>query len=280
MGLAGPHPQLPTPPGENAQFFAPIDSNTMPASKVEAPVSGVISARRLVGLARGTDRESAEGDALVRRSSAVRSRPCPRLLHRLMHLHHRDLTLETEVAIAQVDNRVALWSVQDPAKPVQVGVIGGLGSTPTSCDMAPLTERIAIGESSGRVSVWDISDPSHPTEQRSWTDASSDIYSMEFSRDEHQLIGTSGDDVGWGWRLDSPDTHADFALNGEIGRPWDVRFLADGNHFAGSGDIGAVRIWDSSPELARQSLCSRIGDMLTADEWRRYLPGIQPRRVC
>lgn len=184
------------------------------------------------------------------------------------------------VAIAQVDNRVALWSVQDPAKPVQVGVIGGLGSTPTSCDMAPLTERIAIGESSGRVSVWDISDPSHPTEQRSWTDASSDIYSMEFSRDEHQLIGTSGDDVVWGWRLDSPDTHADFALNGEIGRPWDVRFLADGNHFAGSGDIGAVRIWDSSPELARQSLCSRIGDMLTAEEWRRYLPGIQPRKVC
>lgn len=186
----------------------------------------------------------------------------------------------TLLAIAEVDNRVTLWSTRDPAHPVQVGAVGGLGGVPTTLDMAPGSRRIAIGESSGRVSVWDISDPARPSEQRSWTDASSDIYSLDFSSDEHRLIGTSGDDVVWGWRLDSPATQADFALNGEIGRPWDVRFLADGDRFAGSGDLGAVRVWHGTAASAAQDLCSRIGDPLTAEEWRRYLPGIEPRKIC
>lgn len=184
------------------------------------------------------------------------------------------------MAIADADKAVSLWSVADPGHPSRVGAIAALASIPSTLDMAPVSARIAVGESSGRVSLWDISNPAEPTETRSWTDAGSDVYSLEFSPDELRLIGTSGDDVVWSWRLDSPATQADSALNGDIGRPWDVRFLDDGRRFAGSGDLGAVRIWDATPALAVADLCSRIGDPLTAEEWKRYLPGVEPRPVC
>lgn len=184
------------------------------------------------------------------------------------------------LAIAQADKTVTLWSLADPAQPTTVGALTGFASVPTMLDMSPTGRRIAVGESSGEVSLWSFDDPAHPSQLRSWKDASSDIYSLEFSPDERQLIGTSGDDVVWGWRLDSPATQAEFALDGQIGRPWDVRFLDDGRTFAGSGDEGAVRVWNATPALAVADLCTRIGDQLTAEEWHRYLPGIEPRTVC
>lgn len=94
------------------------------------------------------------------------------------------------------------------------------------------------------------------------------------------LAGTSGDDLVWGWRLDSSDADADFALSGDIGRPWDVCFIDGGAKFAVAGDSGGVRVWDSQPVAAARDLCSRLGDQLTPTEWRRYLPGVEPRAVC
>ncbi|MCC6497719.1 MAG: helix-turn-helix domain-containing protein [Propionibacteriaceae bacterium] len=183
------------------------------------------------------------------------------------------------LAIAQGDNTVSLWAVADPSNPAQVGSIS-LASTPTTITMSPSSQRIAIGEATGEVSVWDISEPAEAVRERTWDDATSDMYSLAFSPDATLLAGTSGDDIVWGWRLDSTDTDASFALSGDIGRPWDVRFIDGGARFAVAGDSGAVRVWDSDPTAAARSLCSRLGDQLTAAEWRRYLPGVEPRPEC
>jgi WD40 repeat protein/transcriptional regulator with XRE-family HTH domain len=184
------------------------------------------------------------------------------------------------LAIAQTDKSVALWSIADPASPQLAGSITGLTAVPATLDLAPHSSRIAIGEASGEVSLWDFSDLAHPVEQRTWHDPASSMYSLDFSPDERWLVGTSGDDLIWGWDLASDATTAHLALSGEVGRPWDVRFIDDGARFAVAGNSGAVRVWTSQADAAAQQLCASIGDQLTADEWKRYLPGIEPRKVC
>ncbi|MBN9105818.1 MAG: hypothetical protein J0I14_12520 [Propionibacteriaceae bacterium] len=184
------------------------------------------------------------------------------------------------LAIAQTDKSVALWSVAEPAAPQKVGSISGLAAVPASFDLAPRSSRIAIGEASGEVSLWDFTDPAHPVEQRSWRDPASSMYSLDFSPDERWLVGTSGDDLIWGWELSSDATEASFALSAEVGRPWDVRFTDAGARFAVAGNTGAVRVYPSQVPAAAAQLCSRVGTPLAAEEWKRYLSGIEPRTVC
>lgn len=184
------------------------------------------------------------------------------------------------VAIARADNSVAFWSLDDPTNPKEVGRIVGLATTPAAIDMAPNASRIAIGESSGEVSLWDFADPTKPTRVRAWHDPTSSMYSVELSPDGKWLVGTSGDDLIWGWDVESASQEAAIALSGEVGRPWDVRFIDDGHRFAVSGSTGAVRVWVTEVADATADLCRQIGAPLTEDEWDRYLPGIEPRAVC
>lgn len=183
------------------------------------------------------------------------------------------------LAIAQADKSVELWSVADPATPVLAGTISGLESVPSTIDASSVSQRLAVGESSGAVSLWDITDPAAPKRERSWNDPASAMYSLEFSPDDRRLVGTSGDDLIWGWDLTSPGPSLMFALSGELGRPWDVRYL-DTGRFAVSGNSGGVRVWAAEVGRARSELCQRLGTRLTELEWQRYLPGIASRSLC
>jgi hypothetical protein len=94
------------------------------------------------------------------------------------------------------------------------------------------------------------------------------------------LIAASGDERIWGWDLSllTDDTPV-FTLSGGVDRPWDVRFLT-GGRMAVSGGNGALRIWEVDQERATSQLCGLRGDPLSADEWRRYLPGITVSDPC
>lgn len=130
------------------------------------------------------------------------------------------------------------------------------------------------------MSIWDFSDPGEPKLTLTFADAHSAMYSLAFSPDERSLLGTSGDDLIWGWDLTEPSVHAAFAVDGDLGRPWDVRFIDSGRRFAVSGDSGRVRVLTAGSDDARRQLCEGRGDPLSDDEWARYLPGVQPRDPC
>lgn len=183
------------------------------------------------------------------------------------------------LAVALADRKVELWQVTDPANPTLVGTISGLETMPATINFAPTSPILAIGEESGAVSLWDISEPAAPTLTRRFDDAQSSMYSLAFSDDETLLVGASGDDLVWGWRLDEDQNSAWFSLNGDIGRPWDTRFL-DSTRLAISGVDGAVKVWNVDPVEARESLCAWRGDPMTTAEWERYLPGVRPIDPC
>lgn len=188
-------------------------------------------------------------------------------------------TAQSTLAVALASNRVALWSLTDPANPEAVGEIE-FATVPQT--VAALGDRslLGVGMQDGDVSLWDVSDPANPVRLRGFGDPRSGMYSLEFSPDGTLLIGTSGDDQIWGWDLTSEATTALFSLNGDLGRPWDARFIEAGARFAVSGSSGAVKVWTADPVAAKAQLCANRGDALTAEEWERYLPGVTPEDPC
>lgn len=186
----------------------------------------------------------------------------------------------TLLAVALAAKKVQLWSVADPAAPSLAGEITDVDSAPISVAYAASKPLLAVGSDSGHVTVWDTSDPSSPQRLHDLGDAHSSAYGVLFSPDAGTLVATTGDGLVWGWDLTRSQPRTRFALNGELGRTWDVRFLDRGKTMAVAGDNGGVRVWAADATAARDLLCRTRGDALSELEWARYLPGIAPRDPC
>lgn len=179
----------------------------------------------------------------------------------------------------QADADIQLWDVSAPARPVLVRKLG----VPTAlvAVFAHHSRALAVGTVDGDVSVWDVTDPVEPVRQKVLTDLRSGVNGFDFSPDDRVLVAGGGDERAWAWRLDdgdSPDAY--LALDGELGRANDVRFLNGGKILAVAGNNGIVRVWRFQVEDARRVLCERRGDPLTPDEWESYLPGVTPTDPC
>lgn len=178
------------------------------------------------------------------------------------------------------DDAVQLWDVGNPHKPTMVSAIDHSASTPSVATFANRSNALAIGTSTGEVSLWDISDRGAPVEQQSYRDPTAWINSLVFSPDDSTLVAGGGDNLVWAWRLDSTGAQAYLALDGQIGRTNDVRFLDGGRVLVGAGGDGDLKTWLFHSADARAALCDRRGAPLTTDEWEQYLPGVSVRDPC
>ncbi|MEA5115992.1 MAG: WD40 repeat domain-containing protein, partial [Propionicimonas sp.] len=183
------------------------------------------------------------------------------------------------LAVAMAADKVGVWSVTDPAAPVLETTIDTT-AVPSSVTFASAGRRLAVGLDSGLVEVWDLTTPAEPVKVREYGDPRSGIDATSFSQDGKLLVAASGDDHVWGWDLTSDATAAVFSVEGALGGLWDVRFVRGGTGFAVSGSTGAVKLWDADPSRADDWACAVRGDALTEAEWKRYLPGVEPRDPC
>lgn len=184
------------------------------------------------------------------------------------------------LAVPTVDNAVELWNVRDPAHPSLAGKVADVGALPTYAAFANRSALLAIGTDAGRVSVWDVSDPAVPVQRHSYGDPHAAVYATVFSPDDQTLAAGNGDGLVWAWHLDRPDSTAYLALDGGLGRVSDVRFLSGGARLVAAGDNGTVRLWTADLASAHAELCANRGDVLTPDEWTRYLPGVTAHDPC
>lgn len=233
-----------------------------------APDSGLVVAMEDAGFEFALLRADAEGGLVE-----VAKVPAPKAAMVWFSADSRTL------AVAMPDHRIVLWDVTDPARPVEAGAISGLGSAPTSITFAPRSALLAVGTESGQVSVWDVADPARPVRTRAFGDPHAAPASVLFSPDERTLVATSGDALIWGWDLTRPDDGPLFTLSGDLGRPWDARFLS-GDRLAVSGGNGNLQLWQLNEGAAGEAICAHRGDQLSAEEWNRYLPGITVADPC
>ncbi len=182
------------------------------------------------------------------------------------------------VLAIQADGDVQLWDVSDPPRPALIRKLG----VPTAlvATFAHHSRLLAVGTVDGDVSLWDVSDPGEPVQHRRYADLRSGVNAFDFSPDDSLLIAGGGDERVWAWRLDVEDAEAYLALDGDLGRTWDVRFIKDGGELVAAGNNGIVRRWTADLDDARRSLCAGRGEPLTQEEWQSYLPGVTPEDPC
>lgn len=184
------------------------------------------------------------------------------------------------LVIGLADQRVQLWSLTDPNHPKLIATIDQLAPESTKVAASRTSPLLAVGDGAGTISVWNIANPANPVKIREFGDAASEIYSLDFSPDATQLVAASGDDLVWSWDLTSSSDQATFVLDGDFGRPWDARFINDGQQIAVTGNTGEIKVWTAKPAAAQLQLCANSGDSMTAEEWRRYLPGVSRIDPC
>lgn len=182
------------------------------------------------------------------------------------------------LVIALAANSVDVWTGVDQASPAKASTITGFDTATIAITAAPAAQQIAVGEDSGHVSVWTLDDPAKPAKTHDFGDSHGSAYAVTFSTDGNTLAMASGDQKIWGWNLATSTTA--FTLDGDLDRPWDVRYLAGGDTLVASGNNGRVRTWPSSVAQAHDQLCALRGDELTDREWGQYLPGIDRTDPC
>lgn len=174
---------------------------------------------------------------------------------------------------------VQLWDVSSPTTPKLAGKIEGLDALPPIVAFANHSRTLAVGTDVGQVTLWDVTDPGKPVEKRVFGDPHGAVYGITFSPDDSTLAAVGGDTLVWVWHVDGPAS-AFLSLDGSLGNSNDVRFLNGGQRLAAGGDAGILRLWTADPGAAEAQLCANRGDVLTTDEWDRFLPGVTPEDPC
>ncbi len=190
------------------------------------------------------------------------------------------------LATASADDTVRLWDVADPAHAVQVGQpINPSSGSLLGVAFDPDRRRhiLAITSSDHTVALWNLADPAHPGRLGPpVTGHTSFVYSASFSPDGHTLASSSDDHTVRLWDL------ADPARPQPVGQPLTghtepidtVAFSGDGHTLATASDDHTVELSALDADRAIDRICATTANVLTAQQWRHYLPELPFRPSC
>ena len=100
------------------------------------------------------------------------------------------------------------------------------------------------------------------------------MWAVAFSPDGKTLAGSANDGTVWLWSMTDPERPALTAtLTGLPGHVFSVVFSPDGAQLAAASyDDDTVRLWDTSPAIARAAICANLGQPITPAQWAATCP--------
>ncbi|MFB6963361.1 toll/interleukin-1 receptor domain-containing protein [Streptomyces sp. NPDC056309] len=99
------------------------------------------------------------------------------------------------IAVAGEDNRVRMWDVSDPARPVARPELYTQSRTGIQAvAFAPDGATLATGDSDGVVSLWDVSDPLRPRAGARLNSLETPVRAVSFGPDGRTVAAAEGDD--------------------------------------------------------------------------------------
>lgn len=156
----------------------------------------------------------------------------------------------------------------------------GLPGGGTAMAFSPDGEYFAVGDGSGRVELWDgrlkgrlgvLADPDTTTYQY--------VSAVAFSPDGRTLavVGDEGTLHLW-------DVASRRRIGAPLPTPGDtvgaLAFSPDGTLLHAAGDYTPVQTYEITPEAAADTVCRRVRDGLSPEEWHRHLPDVPYRETC
>ncbi|WP_018549571.1 caspase, EACC1-associated type [Streptomyces sp. LaPpAH-108] len=181
-----------------------------------------------------------------------------------------------ESAARKLSATVRLWSLADPAKPVQLPLPHGLSRTATALAFSSDGHSLALGTASGAVRRWDLRDTRAPRSLPDLTGPKGPLDSLAFAPVGHLLAASGADgrvrlwDTAEAGRTAPVSTVAGAPLPGStpLGVPHRVAFRPDGAVLAGPGE--GVRLWKVSDPRKPEPL-GKVGTQDTVGSCQQAL---------
>ena len=148
---------------------------------------------------------------------------------------------------------------------------------------SPDGRTLASGDGNGSIQLWNVSDPARAAAVGAPLTGHTDtVYSIAFSPDGHTLASGSFDETIRLWNVANPAQPQ--AIGGPVtgGENYinAVVFGPGGRTLMGADGDFTVRIWNLDAAAAMQYICATTGNVLTAAQWRTYVPELPYDPPC
>ncbi|MGH3628230.1 MAG: NACHT and WD repeat domain-containing protein [Sciscionella sp.] len=186
------------------------------------------------------------------------------------------------LAVASQNRSVYLWDISNPTRPKLLATLGGFTDAAYSAAFSPDGHILAVGSADSTVRLWDVTHPDHPDSLGNpLTGPVSYVYSIAFNPHQNILAAASTDNTIWLWDLRRPRQPTYLAtLTGPTNGVLGVAISPDGHTLAAGGHDRTVRLWNTDPTSAATWICTVVGQAITEQEWKRYIPELPYTPPC
>ncbi|WP_353107659.1 hypothetical protein [Gordonia sp. (in: high G+C Gram-positive bacteria)] len=182
------------------------------------------------------------------------------------------------LAVATTTGQVRLVDLTTPNRPRAYPDPIRFGGAALSTRFDSTGDRLVATSEDRVVAIADISDPESPRETARLTGPAGQPYSAAFSPDGTRLVAGGSNSEVWVWDVSGTPTES-MVIRSFPGNVYDVRFIGDHTVLA-AGAGGRVESWSLEPDDLIAAQCARVGDQITEDEWKTYIPGLDYAPPC
>ncbi|GAA3239958.1 hypothetical protein GCM10010468_76420 [Actinocorallia longicatena] len=172
------------------------------------------------------------------------------------------------LATASFDGTARIW---DLALGTEIGRLAHDDEV-TAVAFSPDGTRLATASTAGTAQLWDLATRTETT--RLTHDAP--VTSVAYNHNGSELATTSADGYTRIWDLTTSTETARLAHDGTV---YAATYSPDSAYLATAGSDNTARIWDSSGERVEKSGLASLQRNLSPEEWSRFLPDIEFRRL-
>ncbi|MGQ4487572.1 caspase family protein [Streptomyces sp. 372A] len=174
--------------------------------------------------------------------------------------------------------RIRGWAVDDPRHPkVRWTVKLPSGTNFGRFAYRPDGKLFALSDESGTLRLWPVRNQHLTSTPTQLTLGGSHFSNLAFSPDGNRLAFTAKSDSDDGeerpevWNVSNPasPTRQYYLPSGNF---HDLAFTPDGKYLAVVRRFAGVDLWDLKTSHLNADLCNAIGDPITKNQWRKYLP--------
>lgn len=177
-------------------------------------------------------------------------------------------------------NRIWVWNVSDPARPILLGKLAVDGADSLLYSKSDQTLFVDAGQA---IRIWSLSSSASPQELPSspLTGPSTGIATMALSTDGGTLAGATAGGRVWLWSVaNASKAHLIGSLSAATGPLTALSFNPSDNVLVAGGDDRRLTFWHYHPYQVVNRVCALAGTPITRYEWSIYVPGVAYKPPC